>query len=214
MIATLYTIRKKTVALILCCITLCISSTKATAQDLIQTMTEQLAKLEVYLQETKQGYTIVKKGLNLIGDIKNGDFTLHSVFFGSLQTVNPAIKNWVKVKDIVAMQAAILIGCTNAVKQFTASRTFSQDGIIYLKTVYSNLKDLTAKDINELAGLITDGQWQMTDDERMHRIDQLYASVRDKYSFQKSFTAGVAAQSQMRTQDEANFQHFGKLTQP
>ena len=38
---------------------------------------QQIAALEVYTGYVSDGYSIAKKGLNIIHDIKNGDFNLH-----------------------------------------------------------------------------------------------------------------------------------------
>jgi hypothetical protein len=187
---------------------------KATAQGLIATMTEQLAKWEVYLQEVKKGYAIVQQGLTTIGDIKKGDLDLHTLFFNSLKQVNPAIKNWGKVADILAMQGQILLGCATTFQQFSVSGSFSAEDLKYLSAVYSNLKDLTSKDIDELNGLVTDGNWQMSDDERMGRIDQLFTQVTEKYTFIRSFANRVSLEGQERTQEKASLQKLGKLFQP
>ena len=54
---------------------------------------------------------------------------LHSIFFGSLKTVNPAIKNWIKVGDIITMQATILKSCATSMEQFRGSGSFTQSGL-------------------------------------------------------------------------------------
>ncbi len=184
------------------------------SQGLIETMTTQIAKLELYLQETKQGYDLVQKGLSTIGDIKNGDFNIHSLFFGSLKTVNPAIKKWSKVADILTTEAQIMTGCSKSIKQFSIANAFSTATVTYLTAVFSNLENLTGKDMDELTGLLTDDKWQMDDEERMHRIDLLYKSVTDKYHFLTSFSTQVAAMAQDMAHQKTNFQHLKALNQP
>src|SRR5260221_4860823 len=68
---------------------------------------QQIAALQVYIDYAKKGYDIASKGLNTIRDIKNGDFNLHRDFFGSLKQVNPKIKKYAKVADIIAYQVSI-----------------------------------------------------------------------------------------------------------
>lgn len=187
---------------------------KATAQDIITPMLEQIAKLELYLQEAKKGYSIVQQGLTTIGDIKKGDLDLHSLFFSTLKDVNPAIKSWGKVADIMAMQAQILLGCASTLKQFGSSPSFSVADLKYLSAVYSNLKNLTLTDIDVLTGLVTDGNWQMSDDERISRIDQLYTRVAEKYTFLRSFSNRVTLEGQERAREKAGLQNLGKLFQP
>jgi hypothetical protein len=172
---------------------------------------EQIAKLEILLKELQQGYAIVQKGLTTIAQIKKGDLDLHSLFFSSLSTVNPAIKNWGKVGDIIAMQVQIILGCTTTASQIVSSGYFNASDLTYVQAVYSNLKDLTVKDIDELTGILTDGQWQMSDDQRMSRIDQLFLRVSSKYTFLRSFADRILNQIQLRTQEKGSLQNLGKL---
>jgi archaellum component FlaC len=207
---------KARTALFLCLLVLaiCLPVGNAGAQDLITTMTEQLAKLELYLKEVKEGYSIVQKGLTTIGNIKKGDFDLHSLFFNSLKDVNPAIKNWGKVADIIAMQVQLLVGCKTSIQQATASGNFSSTDLKYLAAVYTNLTNLTGKDIDELTGLVSDGNWQMTDDDRMSRIDQLFNQVSEKYNFLRSLSSRIMTESAIRTQQKSNIQKLHQLIIP
>lgn len=211
------TIFSKCRAAFIFCLLVCamyLPAQKAGAQDLITTMTEQLAKLELYLQEAKQGYSIVQKGLTTISDIKKGDFDLHSLFFSSLKDVNPAIKNWGKVADIVAMQIQLLFGCKSSLQQITSSGNFTTSDLGYLSAIYANLTSLTGEDIDELTSLISDGNWQMTDDDRMSRIDHLFNEVSDKYNFLRNFSSRVMTESKLRTQEKTSIQNLQKIIQP
>jgi hypothetical protein len=181
------------------------------AQGLIATMIEQLARLELCLQEAKQGYSIVQKGLTVIGDIKKGNLDLHNVFFNSLSTVNPAIKGYVKVVDILTLQAKILSICKSSLQDATRAGQFSKEEVTYLAAVFSHLVDLTGKDIDEVTGLTTDGHWQMTDDQRMGRIDTLYKEVADKSCFVQSFADKIALLAQQRKQEKVSLQNMEKL---
>jgi hypothetical protein len=205
---------RATLFLCLLVFAMCLRVENADAQDLITTMTEQLAKLELYLQEAKEGYNIVQKGLTTISNIKKGDFDLHSLFFTTLKDVNPTIKNWGKVADIIAMQIQLLFGCKASLQQITASGNFSATDLQYLASVYTNLANLTGKDIDELTNLVSDGNWQMTDDDRMSRIDQLFAEVSDKYNFLRTFSSRVMTESNLRTQQKTNIQKLQQIILP
>src|SRR5690606_37042983 len=69
---------------------------------------KQVAALQIYLGYVKKGYEIARQGLNLIGDIKDGDFSLHKDYFESLKAVNPAIRNSAKVAEIILLQKLIM----------------------------------------------------------------------------------------------------------
>ena len=184
------------------------------SQGLIQTMTEQLAKLELYLQEAKQGYNIVQQGLTTIGNIKKGDFDLHNLFFSSLFQVDPAIKQSVQVAGIVSMELEILSGSKTALQAIKTNAVFTSTDIKYLSSVYNNLTALTLEDIDELTNVITDGTWQMTPDERITRIDILYRSVTEKYTFLRSFTDQILKEGQQRSKEKNSLNNLSKLFQP
>lgn len=199
---------------ILLCAAVMAHPESAEAQDIITPMLEQIAKLELCLKEAQQGYAIVQKGLTTIGQIKQGDFDLHSLFFSSLMTVSPEVKGYAKVADILAMQIQIVLGCKTTLQQYSSTGAFNADELKYLTDVYANLSTLTVQDIDELTGLITDGNWQMTDDERLSRIDQLYEKVTQKYLFLRSFSNRVLAEAQIRNQNKNSLQTLSKLFQP
>ena len=58
-----------------------IFSQNATQQEY---MIAQIGLLQTYLGYVKKGYDIAKKGLILIGDIKQGSFSVHNGVFTSL----------------------------------------------------------------------------------------------------------------------------------
>jgi len=182
--------------------------------NLIATMVEQVMKLETTYQELKQGYAIVQQGLSSIADIKKGDFDLHQLFFSSLMRVNPAIKNYGKVADIIAMEVQIVQGCSATWPQFIRSGAFSTEDLQYVATVYRNLKNLTDQDMDELTAVLSDGQWAMTDDERVARIDRLFKSVEEKYLFLRSFADRTRQQALWRQHEKLTLQNLQKLIQP
>ncbi|MCA6438992.1 MAG: hypothetical protein IM581_03630, partial [Chitinophagaceae bacterium] len=69
---------------------------------------QQIAALQVYIGYAKKGYTVVTSGINTIRNIKNGDLNLHRDFFNRLKNVNPAIRRYAKVADIIAYQVKII----------------------------------------------------------------------------------------------------------
>ena len=144
---------------------------------------EQIAALKTYIGYAEQGYSIANKGLSIIKDIKNGDFNLHDDFFKSLSVVNPEIKKYSKVAAIMAMQISIAKVVRN-----TKFKELTNTELNYLHQVFNNVLDECAKNLDELFGLITDGEQQMKDDERIKRIDKLYLDMQDKQSFVQSFS--------------------------
>jgi len=192
-------------------IAICLTSRPAHAQGLIKTMLEQIARLDVTLQEAKQGYSIVKKGLTVIGNIKQGDFNLHSDYFSSLSTVKSPIKSYVRVADILRMQVAILNDCRTTVGQLTPTGLYTAVQLAYCARVFAGLAEKTGRDMDELTGILSDGEWQMSDEERLARIDALYRQVSEKYMFCRSFCNHARAMGAQRSLDIQSYSNLNKL---
>src|SRR5690242_17273529 len=74
----------------------------------IKYLLQQIAANKVYIEYIEKGYNIAHKGLQTIHDIKKGDFNLSFNFFESQKNVNPKIKAWAKVADVIAYQIRII----------------------------------------------------------------------------------------------------------
>lgn len=167
---------------------------------------QQIAALQVYLGYAKKGYNIATSGINTIRNIKNGDFNLHRDFFNRLKNVNPAIRRYAKVADIIAYQAKIIKQAKVTLQQIRATKQFTEAELDYCKQVFDTLLDECIKTVEELILVTTSGELEMKDDERLKRIDGLYADVQDKYSFACSFSEdmGLLAVQRLGEQMEIN----------
>lgn len=153
---------------------------------------KQIAALQVYLHYLEKGYAITEDGLHLIGDLKNGEFNLHKDYFNSLKIVNPNIMKYPKIAGILSMQMSIINHHYSIISISKKGGQFTAEELNYIKKVYENLEDEVEKDLDELQLVITNGQMQMTDDERISEIDKIYNQVQDKYSFSQSFSGRVS----------------------
>lgn len=144
---------------------------------------QQIAALQVYISYAKKGYNIVSGGLNTIRDIKKGDLNIHSTFFNSLSTVNPKIAKYKKVADIISYQIRIIKQTRETIAYIRETKQFTPEEIEYNKKVFDFLLQECIEFINELLAIITAGELQMKDNERLTRIDKLYTDMQDKYTF-------------------------------
>lgn len=149
---------------------------------------QQIAALKVYLGYAKKGYNIVTGGINTIRNIKNGDLNLHRDFFNRLKNVNPSIRKYAKVADIIAYQVKIIKQTKITIQQIRETKQFTEAELDHCKQIFDNLLDECMKTVEELILVTTSGKLEMKDDERLKRIDRLYADVQDKYSFTCSFS--------------------------
>lgn len=167
---------------------------------------QQIAALQVYLGYAKKGYNIVTSGINTIRNIKNRDLNLHRDFFNRLKNVNPSIHRYVKVADIIAYQTKIIKQIRLTLQQIRETRQFTEPELEYCKQVFDTLLEECLKTIDELILVTTSGELEMKDDERLKRIDILYADMQDKYSFACSFSEdmGLLSAHRMGEQFEIN----------
>lgn len=148
---------------------------------------QQIAALQVYIGYAKKGYNIAKDGLNTIGGFTRGEFDLHGDFINSLKSVNPEIKRYVKVADIIALQVKIVQQSGRAYRQLQRSNVLSASELTYIDRVFTRLLDDCEQILDELITVTTNGKLEMKDDERMSRIDRLYLDMQDSYTFSKGF---------------------------
>lgn len=148
---------------------------------------QKLSQLKDILKDMKQAYAIVKTGYNKVRDVTQGNYSLHEAFIDGLLLVNPNIKNYARVADIVSYQTDILKEYKAAFSNFRASNLFNPDEINYLGSVYSNLFNQSLENLDELTLVLTANNLRMSDDERLQNIDRIYGEVKNELSFLRSF---------------------------
>jgi hypothetical protein len=153
----------------------------------IKYLTQQIAALEQYGRDVEQGYQIAKSGWGGIGNWVKGEFNLHSAYYSSLKTVNPAIKNDPKADSIVNYAALI----PQQLDHLDGLSALDGSTQYYIYRVTTAVLRETDKDLSELQLVMTDGKTQLTDDERIERLDGIYTRVRDNLAFTQSFCNAV-----------------------
>jgi hypothetical protein len=168
----------------------------------IKYLENQIAAFQVFTVFAEKGYSIVNCGLNTIQTIKHGDFNLHNDFFNALSAVNPIIKKYSKVAEIIAMQISIGKQITSTIKSCKKTNMLTGNELNYLNVVFNNLLDECGKNIDEVITLITDNNSKMKDDEMIKRIDLIYDDMKDKQMFTASFSHSAKGLTIQRKNDE------------
>ncbi|MBW8334466.1 MAG: hypothetical protein K0M40_20795 [Prolixibacteraceae bacterium] len=151
-------------------------------------LVQQIAALQVYIRYAQKGYSIAKEGLKTIGDFKRGELTLHTDYFNSLKSVNPKIKQYARVADIIAMQLTIVKEFKKLRQQVMGNGVFNEKELDYIIRVLDRLLDDCENTLDQLITVTTDDNLEMKDEERLKRIDILYQDMTDKYTFSQSFS--------------------------
>lgn len=173
---------------------------------------EQIAALKVYTTYLKKGYNVAKDGTKLIGDIKDGDFSLHKNYFGSLKSINPDVRKQDKVERILSMQTDMSRLRQQIVNHATESNWLSTDERQLIGKRCADLAAEASKDLDELSLLITEGEMEMTDDERIAGIARLYLGMQDKYALQKRMHKNILALTDSRQRQSRDMQTLRSLS--
>lgn len=173
---------------------------------------KQIAALRVYGAFLSKGYSIAKKGLKTIGDLKNGELNLHSTFYSALKIVNPAIRNYEKVGSIVELQLKITKQC-NTLENLLSDDLFYGDEVSYVKRVFSRLINDCDDSLEFLLQIISDTSLEMDDEERLKRIDVLYEQMLNNYTFSKHFSTEVTTLLKSRERDHKDINNSRLLYQ-
>lgn len=136
---------------------------------------EQIAALQVYIELGQKGYGIYKDGLQVINDIKQGDFNLHNNYFGSLSAVKPSIRNSPTAKKIPVLRQLIISLCTQLPNKE------------YSKRVRNALLKNNNEQYEEFLLLTGNNNYALNDAERTARIDSIYQEMVNQYLFIKDF---------------------------
>ena len=175
---------------------------------------EKLAQMKNILKDLYKGYEILSTGYNTIKSISQGNFNLHKAFLDGLLAVSPAVRNYQHVVDIIEYQARIVSGYKSAISRFKQDNHFSVDEITYLMNVYNSLISSSLNDLSNLLNVLTAGKLRMSDYERLHAIDGIYADTKDKYLFLEQFNNSasiLAAQRAAEDNDAGTVKHLYEL---
>lgn len=147
---------------------------------------QQIAALELYIGYARKGYEIIDGGINVVKEMSSGEFSLHRNFFASLAAVNPVIKNSVRVLEITDRQISIL-----ALLEHWKSDELTRQEQINLDLVKANLLGECLLDMEALFLIMSSGKLELTDDQRLQRLEKIWLSMQDKYAFAVSFSRGI-----------------------
>lgn len=187
---------------------LLLTSAKANAQafeiEQLALDISKLAQLKSILTDLYKGYEILNTGYNAIKNISQGNFNLHQAFLDGLLAVSPAVRDYVRVVDIIDYQAMIMSEYKSAYNVFKQDKHFNSDEITYLGNVYNNVISGSLSNLTHLLNVITASVMRMSDDERLHAIDDIYSDTKDKLMFLRkinSDTGTIAVQRSIESND-------------
>lgn len=159
---------------------------------------QQIAAMQVHLDYARKGYGIIKDGTALIGDIKSGDFNLHKDYFNSLKTANPDITGLDQVQDIIKMNSALEKNRLAIIKLVRELKVFNKEEVESINNLYLHIASEAARDMLELKLLTENDKLELSDDQRLIRLEKLYRRVKTNYGFQLQTSTRIKALAESR----------------
>lgn len=172
-----------------------------------------LAQFKSILSEMYDGYTILTKGYGTVKNLTQGNFNLHEVFLDGLLQVNPEVRKYARVADIIRDESSILSEYKKAYSRFQNSGRFSVSELDYISNIYERLTSAALHNAADLADVLTVSKLRMSDDERLSAIDHIYLDTNDKLQFLRSFnsrTSILQAQRQKQVNETQTLQNMYK----
>lgn len=148
----------------------------------------QIAALQIYAGELEKELQVSDAGLTAISGSKQGEYDLHQGYYASLEDINPAVGQMPEVAEIRDLQAAIMQRFSMALSRYRSDGVLGADRVATVEQAYSAVLQACSSDVAALAAVLTTGNWQMTDDQRIARIRGLDAAMRQRYAFTMAFT--------------------------
>ena len=173
---------------------------------------KQIMAFQTYLGYLKKGYDIAYKGISNVQNIKNGEWNSHKEFFESLTIVNPEIRKYKKVADIVTMQFRIIKQAKSLINVSKNRQLLKRDEVDHIVRVCANLLSECLKNIDELILVTTSGELEMKDDERIKWIERIYSEMQDKSVFLQSFGNSVTLLCSQKFHEQLEIEMSKRIT--
>lgn len=147
----------------------------------------QIAQLQLYLNAARQGYNLVKDGLHTIHQVRNGEFTVHDLYYLSKKQVNPAVRRYPAAVQALGYSQDIHRSLDQFLRAMRRDTILTDSERSFLRRTCAAVASDTDKLTGELQTVLTDGQLEMNDAERIRRIEDVALRSQQKLVFTKTF---------------------------
>lgn len=179
----------------------------------IKYLTQQIVALQVYLGYLKKGYEIVDNGLTTIGNIKDGTLNQDQTYLNSLRTVGTVVRNAAEVESILVHQRYIVDAFKKLQSFVYDNEYFTEQEKGYIQAVHLNMLRECQDSVDELNLILNGDETQMTDDDRLARLDKVHEEMLDKYSFTRAFISSTQTLAIQRAKEDQELKTTRRLIQ-
>lgn len=152
----------------------------------VRYLVEQVAALHACENDLRRYYHTCREGWRDIAGHTGGELDLHSDYYHSLGMVDASVRNSPDVHRIRREADAIKVLLRRMQElQLTEGRQ------LYVEKVATGVLLAVNADITRLQGVLSDGVYQMTDDQRLKFLIGLQAAMLDRWQLVQDFYASV-----------------------
>ncbi|MCK7559431.1 hypothetical protein MKQ70_32465 [Chitinophaga sedimenti] len=144
---------------------------------------------QIYIELLKKGYRIAKEGTDIIHQAKNGEFNLHDGLYLSLKLVKSKFKSAAPVISFLEDNIYIEQQSRKLSRRFQQSGLADQAEVTFVVSTMETLRSKMSQSLDQLITVLTDRDLEMSDDERLHRLDELSQTSKTRSVFMQQFQA-------------------------
>lgn len=160
---------------------------------------EQLHSLQAFHALQQRGYDVAEKGLSRVQESAQAEHGLHQRFLRSLGEVNPALREGQALAEGRRIVEAILAEFS----LLSRADGLSAHDRPYLRQVQGAVARSCSQDWEELLRTCSPGQLELTDGERLRRMQAALLSLRSRLALTRRFARQVRQVVRIRSKSAA-----------
>jgi hypothetical protein len=125
----------------------------------------------------KAKYQILAQGYQQIQQINQESFEIHSLFLDRLVKVNPQVRQYYKIAEVLGMQVRLFEGMKQEFRGLNLNEMIAGEELQYLEKAFSGFRKNSWNNLEEMALILSDNQLQLTDSERIKGIDRIHLNM-------------------------------------
>ncbi len=198
------------------CFGLCVTAqtlAEWTRQKKLQTSYKlnQIVALSAYLEVAKKGYEVARVGWSLVGDIQDGEFSLHSNYFGSLAAVHPVVRDYPVAVEILNLYRQINREVDWMDYYLVDQAMLEEREILAVNRFNWKIEEESGFVMDELREVMTSDSYEMDDGERLAAIDGLYVGIQQLFQALKAYNGRIRSLEMHRKSKEIQQQQVNSF---
>ncbi|TYR37411.1 hypothetical protein FXV77_05240 [Sphingobacterium phlebotomi] len=149
-------------------------------------LAQQISALWAYGAQLEEGYNLVKDGTGAISRFAGGEFNLHNDFFDHLKQVNPELLKSSQAESIIKLHSEMERQRHNTWRRIGGSGLLTISEKENVRKLLDALARSSDNGLYEMELVVTPGILELTDDERIDRIDKIYKSSQELYQVHRN----------------------------